>query len=303
MWPFLAETHLKYGSPYDIEPASHEQQLVDPDYEEEEDWSKLNNTDIDERHLNRRVRSPERDPANMDMIRLLQKSYLTELFDASDRKTTTNGESNGKETIHELTPFTVGARPVQCCYCTNILTRWSKAVHCKKCRIHVHEGCVNRNITIGNITHTWDAKPFEDIKMPSGAIQIGTPQAEKMLHSPNNTLTRESMSPPTANTIPPLCTGYLSKRGAKLKLWVPRFFVLYPDSPKVYYYEDFENWKTAEKPSGCIDLVDFKSFNLEQTGRRGLIELHMKNKTHRLLSENINEAIRWKECIEQVIRD
>lgn len=143
--------------------------------------------------------------------------------------------------------------------------------------------------------------------------------AEKIAYSPNTTLTRESLSPPLVPAnLPPLCTGYLSKRGAKLKLWVPRFFVLYPDLPKVFYYEDFENWKTGEKPSGSIDLVDFKSFNLEQTGRRGVLEvcfhpnylhkswlfqLHMKNRTYRLLSENMNEAVRWKDCIEQVIRD
>ncbi|KAF1747921.1 hypothetical protein GCK72_024387 [Caenorhabditis remanei] len=301
MWSFLTETHLRFGSPYDIESSYHERKLVDAECEEE-DWSNLDTTEDLDKSVSF-TKPPETDSTKMNAIKALQKSFLVELFDASEKKTTSNGEANGKETVHELAPFAVGARPVQCCYCANILTRWSKAVHCKKCRIHIHEGCVNRNITIGNIVHTWEAKPLENIKMPSAAIQISTPTAEKVAYSPSNTLTRESMSPPISNNIPPLCTGYLSKRGAKLKLWVPRFFVLYRDTPKVYYYEDLDNWKNSEKPSGLIDLVEYKNCHLEQNGRRAFMELHMKNRTYRLLSENMNEAVRWKECIEQVIRD
>ncbi|CAI2357075.1 unnamed protein product [Caenorhabditis sp. 36 PRJEB53466] len=302
MWPFLTEVHLRYGSLYDIDSAYHERQMVDADMEKE-DWSSIDYSDNNEIRYTKTVKSTEQDPRTSNMIKALQKTIIIELFDASDRKSTNNTETNGKETVHELSPYTVGARPVQCVFCASILTRWSKAVHCKKCRIHLHEGCVNRNITISNILHTWDAKTMEEIKLPPAAIHISTPLSEKIAYSPNTTLTRESISPPLIPAIPPLFTGYLSKRGAKLKLWVPRYFVLYPDLPKVFYYEDFENWKNAEKPSGCIDLVDFKSFVLEQNGRRGLIELHMKHKTIRLLSENMNEAIRWKECIEQVIRD
>ncbi|CAL2050069.1 unnamed protein product [Caenorhabditis brenneri] len=302
MWPFLTEPHLRYGSPYDIDASYHEQKLVDPDCEDDEDWSDLDNSDT-EKPFVRVAKSSAANSPILSRTKMLQKSILIELFEASEKKATSNGDANGKEIIHELSAFTVGARPVQCCFCANILTRWSKAVHCKKCRIHVHEGCVNRNITIGNILHTWEAKPLENVPLPPAAIQISTPLSEKVPYSPSATLTRESMSPPMSNKIPPLCTGYLSKRGAKLKLWVPRFFVLYQDTPKVYYYEDLDNWKSAEKPSGSIDLVEFKSFSLEQTGRRGLIELHTKTKSYRLLAENMNEALRWKECIEQVIRD
>ncbi|UMM41670.1 hypothetical protein L5515_017828 [Caenorhabditis briggsae] len=301
MWPFLIESHSRYGTPYDIDSSYHERKLVDPDLEDdEEDWTNLNNSDDQEPSMIVYNYS-QRDPAHMDVISTLQKSFLVDLFDSYEKKHA--AEANRKETIHELSPFVAGARPVPCHYCANILTRWSKAVYCKKCRIHVHEGCVNRNITINHIIHTWDAKPLENIKMPSAAIQISTPQAEKIAYSPNTTLTRESMSPVSSNNLPPLCSGYLSKRGAKLKLWVPRFFVLYRDTPKVYYYEDLENWKNAEKPSGSIDLTEFKSCLLEQNGRRAFMELHMKNRTYRLLSENMNEAIRWKDCIEQVIRE
>uniref|UniRef100_A0A1I7U3X2 UDENN domain-containing protein n=2 Tax=Caenorhabditis tropicalis TaxID=1561998 RepID=A0A1I7U3X2_9PELO len=300
MWPFLTESHLRYGSPYDLDASYHERKQVDPDCEDDENWSDID-SDPEDNFV--KVAKPPRKNSAVNKIEMLQKTFLVDLFEASEKKNTSNGDANGKEVVHELSPFTVGARPVQCCYCANILTRWSKAVHCKKCRIHLHEGCVNRNINIGNILHTWVAKPLENVKMPSAAIQISTPVSEKITYSPNHTLTRESMSPPMSNKLPPLCSGYLSKRGAKLKLWVPRFFVLYKDTPKVYYYEDLENWKSSEKPSGSIDLVEFKSFSLEQTGRRGLIELHTKMKSYRLLAENMNEAIRWKECIEQVIHD
>uniref|UniRef100_A0A8R1HJZ7 Myotubularin-related protein 5 n=1 Tax=Caenorhabditis japonica TaxID=281687 RepID=A0A8R1HJZ7_CAEJA len=301
MWQFLTETHLRYGSPYDIESAYHERKLVDPDMEEEL-WMSVDN-DNEQNRFKKPIKSCERDANTSAIIKALQKSILIELFEASEKKNTSTTENIGKETVHVLIPFNVGASPVKCYCCTNILTRWSKAVQCKKCRIHVHEGCINRNITIGNVSHTWEEKPMEEIKLPPAAIQFSTPLSEKIAYSPNTTLTRESLSPPLVPVIPPLCTGYLSKRGAKLKLWVPRFFVLYPDLPKIFYYEEFEKWKCAEKPLGSIDLIEFKSFTLEQTGRRGIIELIVKNRSYRFLSENVNEAVRWKECIEQVIRD
>ncbi|CAI5454581.1 unnamed protein product [Caenorhabditis angaria] len=293
MWSFFSEVFLKYGSEYDMDVVENEQmrddEYIAPKGSPQQVIKERGSIDFST------IDFEETDPT----VKNIQFNFILKLFDNSEKKST-QSTLNGADVNHDLVYYSAGPTTVQCCVCSNVITRWNRSIHCKKCKIYLHEGCSTKEAKFNGINHVYNNKfSIDESQMPKDAIVINTDPESR--DTTLDTLTRDSTSPPISTVIPPLCTGYLSKRGAKLKLWVPRYFVVYPDIAKVFYFEDFDQWKSGEKPSGSIDLCDFSGFHIEPTGRRAIIELQMRNKTYRLLAENLNEANRWKECIEQVL--
>ncbi|KAK6062004.1 PH domain protein, partial [Cooperia oncophora] len=98
----------------------------------------------------------------------------------------------------------------------------------------------------------------------------------------------------------PLYQGYLSKKGAKFKLWAPRWFELEANSHKMYYYESEHDLECR----GYIDLCDVGSVEVENNGNnRAILELRTKKRVYSLLAENRFVAETWKEKIEIVLRE
>ncbi|ETN80728.1 hypothetical protein NECAME_08969, partial [Necator americanus] len=67
----------------------------------------------------------------------------------------------------------------------------------------------------------------------------------------------------------PLHQGYLSKKGAKFKLWAPRWFELEANSHKMYYYESEHDMECR----GYIDLCDVGSVEVENSGSKAILEV------------------------------
>ncbi|KAK6017888.1 phorbol esters/diacylglycerol binding domain protein [Ostertagia ostertagi] len=75
----------------------------------------------------------------------------------------------------------------------------------------------------------------------------------------------------------PLHQGYLSKKGAKFKLWAPRWFELEANSHKMYYYESEHDLECR----GYIDLCDVGSVEVENNGNKAILEVgHLSLSMH-----------------------
>ncbi|CAD6185579.1 unnamed protein product [Caenorhabditis auriculariae] len=241
----------------------------------------------------------------------LQRRSAMELFRASnDNEFDSATDDALKLKQHKLVNFVPGLIPAKCGRCGLMITKWSRAIQCRKCRFHVHRDCVRDEFISFGVSHKLDSSSegAEEVPVPNEAIAEMRPSTSFLIeneNSRNNTLNlaEERVASTLQVPVPPLCTGYLSKRGAKLKLWVPRYFVLYSNVPKIWYYDDFDQWRRNSKPCGCIDLSEFTGMDIDEVHRRPIFELKTKLRSYKLMTDSFNDIIRWKDCIEQVVKE
>lgn len=334
IWELFTEEGLHHGSPYDIESAEAELQ-ENKNVQDENERCYVNSIhacnelygdyfsemikNVGESRKNfssqwaqrrEQMNDDKLNTENNDAVHYaIQKKNALNVFrtNLENGDKTLSKEENKPKKEHSLSTYHAGIIPAKCGKCSSIITRWSKALECKKCHFQVHVACVNREFTTFGILHVNNLKMEEEaIEIPDAAILNESMDFSQKIDRPKsadgNTMSTSDLLTLQVPT-PPLCTGYLSKQGAKLKLWSPRYFVLYPDIPKIFYYEEFEEWKRHQKSCGFVDLADFRGLTIEETGRRAIMELRTGSKNHRLMAEDKMEAQRWRECIEQVVKE
>ncbi|EYB89669.1 hypothetical protein Y032_0229g2924 [Ancylostoma ceylanicum] len=204
-----------------------------------------------------------------------------------------------------------GAQPSECALCHFPLygTVVRTGQRCRQCGVIAHDKC------IVNITWPCDARgtvaprPIPEQSLPptpvksAGEQQSTVVRSETMLSdfgeaNGGRTLTM-GHGVVSSSRAAPLHQGYLSKKGAKFKLWAPRWFELEANSHKMYYYESEHDMECR----GYIDLCDVGSVEVENSGSKAILELRTKKRVYSLLAESRLVAETWKEKIEMVLRE
>ncbi|KJH46561.1 DENN domain protein [Dictyocaulus viviparus] len=203
-----------------------------------------------------------------------------------------------------------GGQPSDCALCHFPLygTVVRTGQRCRQCGVIAHDKC------IVNLTWTCDVRTTSVARCPPNTTLPSSPLRTKVENSVtivrNDTLPSDgdgntrtltighAANISQRNTIP-LHQGYLSKKGAKFKLWAPRWFELEANSHKMYYYESEHD----QECRGYIDLCDVGSVEVENSGNKAILELRTKERVYSLLAESRHVAETWKEKIEMILRE
>ncbi|KIH66986.1 DENN domain protein [Ancylostoma duodenale] len=204
-----------------------------------------------------------------------------------------------------------GAQPSECALCHFPLygTVVRTGQRCRQCGVIAHDKC------IVNITWPCDARgtvaprPIPEQSLPPTPVKSTAEQQNTVVRSETmlsdfgeanggRTLTM-GHGVVSSSRAAPLHQGYLSKKGAKFKLWAPRWFELEANSHKMYYYESEHDMECR----GYIDLCDVGSVEVENSGSKAILELRTKKRIYSLLAESRLVAETWKEKIEMVLRE
>ncbi|KAK6766955.1 hypothetical protein RB195_026302 [Necator americanus] len=180
---------------------------------------------------------------------------------------------------------------------------------CRQCGVIAHDKC------IVNITWPCDSRTamaphmIQEYSLPPTPLKSYADQQNTVARSETmlsdfgegnggRTLTIGQGLVSSSRTTP-LHQGYLSKKGAKFKLWAPRWFELEANSHKMYYYESEHDMECR----GYIDLCDVGSVEVENSGSKAILELRTRKRIYSLLAESRLVAETWKEKIEMVLRE
>uniref|UniRef100_A0A0K0D7R6 PH domain-containing protein n=1 Tax=Angiostrongylus cantonensis TaxID=6313 RepID=A0A0K0D7R6_ANGCA len=144
---------------------------------------------------------------------------------------------------------------------------------CRQCGVIAHDKCiVNVTWACSEQVSTGAHLPLETT-LRSPTENMGTVAHNETLRSDGDgithTLTLNHGTNLSSHNTVPLHKGYLSKKGAKFKLWAPRWFELEANSHKMYYYESEHELECR----GYIDLCDVGSVEVETNGNKAILEV------------------------------
>ena len=100
--------------------------------------------------------------------------------------------------------------------------------------------------------------------------------------------------------------GYLYKRGALLKAWKQRWFVLDTIKHQLRYYDTREDFHCK----GSIDLSEMKGVTQpssvppgapKKADDRCFFDLHTSRRTYSLCAESRQQAVEWQEKIQNCL--
>lgn len=103
-----------------------------------------------------------------------------------------------------------------------------------------------------------------------------------------------------------ICQGYLYKRGALLKAWKPRWFVLDTIKHQLRYYDSREDFHIK----GAVDLSEIRSVTQpaslppgapKKADERCCFDLHTSRRQYSLCAESRQQADEWKEKIQNCL--
>ncbi|WKY16703.1 hypothetical protein Q1695_001377 [Nippostrongylus brasiliensis] len=242
---------------------------------------------------------------------LLKRAALRVLLRGLTSRTAANQKTVNRNHIFEHYGAS-GGQPSECSLCHFPLygTVVRTGQRCRQCGVIAHDKCI--------VNLTWPCDPrnastnrpsLETSLPPTPVRTVGETQptvarSDTLLSdvaegNGARTLTMgHGAITPSRSTIP-LHQGYLSKKGAKFKLWAPRWFELEANSHKMYYYES----ENDPECRGYIDLCDVGSVEVESNGSKAILELRTKKRVYSLLAESRHVAETWKEKIEIVLRE
>ncbi|PIO73530.1 PH domain protein, partial [Teladorsagia circumcincta] len=174
-----------------------------------------------------------------------------------------------------------GGQPSECGLCHFPLygTVVRTGQRCRQCGVIAHDKCIvnlwpcdPRATSVRPTTHEASLPPTP-VRTATVEGQGTVARSETLLSDlaeGNNgrTLTIGHGAATPSRAAAPLHQGYLSKKGAKFKLWAPRWFELEANSHKMYYYESEHDLECR----GYIDLCDVGSVEVENNGNKAILE-------------------------------
>ncbi|VDM52268.1 unnamed protein product [Angiostrongylus costaricensis] len=249
----------------------------------------------------------EEKPRNWDWLLrrvLLKKAALRILLRGVSSRLATSKKNASRNHVFEHYGAS-GGQPSECALCRFPLygTVVRTGQRCRQCGVIAHDKCiVNVTWPCSERASTGAHSPLETT-LRSTTENMGTVTHSETLRSDGDGITRtltlnHGTNLSSHNTVP-LHKGYLSKKGAKFKLWAPRWFELEANSHKMYYYESEHDLECR----GYIDLCDVGSVEVETSGNKAILELRTKERVYSLLAESRQAAETWKEKIEMVLRE
>ncbi|KHJ99863.1 DENN domain protein [Oesophagostomum dentatum] len=204
-----------------------------------------------------------------------------------------------------------GAQPSECALCHFPLygTVVRTGQRCRQCGVIAHDKCIvnitwpcDSRVSVVPRTIQEQSLPPTPIKpvpeQPNTVVRSETMLSDLGEGNGGRTLTMGHGAVSSSRGAP-IHQGYLSKKGAKFKLWAPRWFELEANSHKMYYYESEHDMECR----GYIDLCDVGSVEIESNGNKAILELRTKKRAYSLLAESRLVAEAWKEKIEMVLRE
>ncbi|KAK3103033.1 hypothetical protein FSP39_015926, partial [Pinctada imbricata] len=194
--------------------------------------------------------------------------------------------------------------PAYCDYCNQVLWGLLKTgMHCADCGYNCHEKCMShvpKNCTKLKIVP--DATNSSSNISRGGVSEASSAQSGMSLAEPSPSYEQYSTSSSTEHRTH---EGYLFKRGALLKGWKQRWFVLDLVKHQLRYYDN------EEDPSckGYIDLFDVISVqpikNVQGAPKRSdenaFFELKTNKRFYHFLAQDAKTALEWIEKIQSFI--
>ncbi|PAV64196.1 hypothetical protein WR25_22018 [Diploscapter pachys] len=232
-------------------------------------------------------------PWARDVEKLLLKKAAAKILYASNTMSTSKLPSRN----HAFEPYSGPASqsgPCSLCKVPLYGTVVKSGMRCFQCGIYAHEKCT---VHISGACVSQAQGQFNELLENRQLQSLGKSDTITEGQGSDTARTLSLTRRPTQNQTP-LHQGYLSKKGAKFKLWSPRWFVLHPTQHKLYYYEN-EGDSTCR---GFIDLIELRSVDVELVGgNKAILELRTFKRDYSLMADSRSEAELWKEKIEQAL--
>jgi len=200
--------------------------------------------------------------------------------------------------------------PTYCDLCNTVL--WGivrTGYRCQDCGLNCHEKCrenVPKACTkFKSVTRDPTSDNLDQLHVGSGGGLVGKTAGQGGQQDSN---LQYQFSLPTnqdenSNII---CQGYLYKRGALLKAWKPRWFVLDTIKHQLRYYDSREDFHIK----GTVDLSEIRSVTQpaslppgapKKADERCCFDIHTSRKTYSLCAESRQQADDWKEKIQNCL--
>jgi len=192
--------------------------------------------------------------------------------------------------------------PTYCDLCNSVL--WGivrTGYRCQDCGLNCHEKCRDNVPKACTKYKSVTRDPTSDNLDQYNPHSVGGGQL-----NPQDSLGYQFNAPHQDEHSNITCQGYLYKRGALLKAWKQRWFVLDTIKHQLRYYDSREDFHCK----GSIDLSEVKGVSQpssvppgapKKTDDRCFFDLHTSKRAYSLCAETRQQAVEWQEKIQNCL--
>ncbi|CAG2192244.1 MTMR5_13 [Mytilus edulis] len=343
IWDYYIDEDLAHGPPYEIETAQKELALnEDVTVEGNPSSSRVVNICFDNvqiqqpesfkvllqevhrvqtdlGHLQQKwkiiwdkLEGPARDSTRQDVSLSVLRSHGRSIHKRSTLEILVKGKMLGEAAKrfsqpHRFEKFTY-TTPAYCDYCSQVLWGFLKTgMHCADCGYNCHEKCMShvpKNCTklkivaeSSNSSSNVSRAGGSESSSVSGGMSLGTLTGAHPSY--------ENFTPTNTNTEHRTLEGYLYKKGALLKGWKQRWFVLDSTKHQMRYY-DYKDDPTCK---GYIDLFDVQAVHpiknvqgpLKKSDENAAFELKTSKRMYHFYASDAKTAQDWIDKIHSFI--
>ncbi|XP_052066679.1 myotubularin-related protein 13-like isoform X4 [Mytilus californianus] len=343
IWDYYIDEDLAHGPPYEIETVQKELALNEDvtiegnasssrvvnicfdnvQIQEPESFKVLlqevHRVQTDLGHLQQKWRiiwdkleGPSRDSKRQDVSLSVLRSHGRSIHKRSTLEILVKGKMLGEAAKrfgqpHRFEKFTY-TTPAFCDYCSQVLWGFLKTgMHCGDCGYNCHEKCMShvpKNCTklkivaeSSNSSSNVSRAGGSESSSGSGGMSIATLTGAHPSY--------ENFTPTNSNTEHRTLEGYLYKKGALLKGWKQRWFVLDSTKHQMRYY-DYKDDPTCK---GYIDLFDVQAVHpiknvqgpLKKSDENAAFELKTSKRMYHFYASDAKTAQDWIDKIHSFI--